>query len=378
MRLWKVSSDMVNNIRNSTYIQQLVEFAKNNLFSTFGIIFVSGILTGWLAFGWWLFPVEWENADPESLHPHFMSEWVQMSADSYVLTTDIDKANKRVKWLGEESFGYVEYARSNALGPEEFRIAQLQKALGSIADSKVTNPDANLVEENITNETIEISGSESGMFSRSVLVAVVGGFLVAAVMSGIGYYVVKNIGLRPKRELQILSQNIDDGPAINDEDEVNDIRSDVSVNEDTERGTPLARFMTTFLLGDDLYDDSFGIDDANGDFLGECGMGISDIIGVGEPKKVCAFEIWLFDKNDVRTVTKVLMSEDAFGDDSKRTSLAPKGEPLMADSGKAIVLETASLYVSARIVDMQYGGGALPQNSFFNQLTLEFSAWRKV
>ena len=123
---------------------------------------------------------------------------------------------------------------------------------------------------------------------------------------------------------------------------------------------------------------SFGIDDANGDFLGECGMGISDIIGVGEPKKVCAFEVWLFDKNDVRTVTKVLMSEDAFADASKRAYLAPKGEPLMADSGKAIVLETASLYVSARIVDMQYGGGALPQNSFFNQLTLELSAWRKV
>ena len=103
-----------------------------------------------------------------------------------------------------------------------------------------------------------------------------------------------------------------------------------------------------------------------------------DIIGVGEPKKVCAFEIWLFDKNDVRTVTKVLMSEDAFSDQAKRASLAPKGEPVMADSGKAIVLETASLHVSARIVDMQYGGGALPQNSFFNQLTVELSAWRKV
>ena len=369
---------MINNIRNSTYIQQLVKFADNNLLTTFGIIFISGILTGWMAFGWWLFPVEWEDADPESLHPHFMSEWVQMSADSYVLTTDIDKANKRVQWLGEQSLGHVEYARSNALGPEQLRISQLQKALESISDSKVTIPDAGLVEENSTTESIEVSGSESGMFSRSVLVAVVGGFLVAAVMSGIGYYVVKNISLRPKRELEIPSQTIDNGPAIDDEDEASNLESDISIHEGTERGTPLARFMTTFLLGDDLYDDSFGIDDANGDFLGECGMGISDIIGVGEPKKVCAFEIWLFDKNDVRTVTKVLMSEDAFGDDSKRTSLAPKGEPLMADSGKAIVLETASLYISARIVDMQYGGGALPQNSFFNQLTLEFSAWRKV
>ena len=47
-------------------------------------------------------------------------------------------------------------------------------------------------------------------------------------------------------------------------------------------------------------------------------LGVSETIGVGSPNKVTAFEVWLFDKNDIRTVTKVLMSDHAFNDDAIR------------------------------------------------------------
>ena len=69
--------------------------------------------------------------------------------------------------------------------------------------------------------------------------------------------------------------------------------------------------MTTYVMGDDLYDGSISIDTQGGDFLGEYGVGVSEIIGVGDPKKVTALEIWLFDKNDIKTATKVLMSAHA-------------------------------------------------------------------
>jgi hypothetical protein len=39
---------------------------------------------------------------------------------------------------------------------------------------------------------------------------------------------------------------------------------------------PVVQFMTTYMLGDDLYDDSFSIDAPTGEFLGECGVGISE------------------------------------------------------------------------------------------------------
>ena len=140
---------------------------------------------------------------------------------------------------------------------------------------------------------------------------------------------------------------------------------------------PVVQFMTTYMLGDDLYDDSFSIDAPTGEFLGECGVGISETIGVGDPKKVTAFEVWLFDKNDIQTVTKVLMSNHAFNDPNIRQRLLAKGEPQLVEPGKRILLETASLQMEARIVDASYGGGAMPTNSYFDRLTLELAVWPK-
>jgi hypothetical protein len=140
---------------------------------------------------------------------------------------------------------------------------------------------------------------------------------------------------------------------------------------------PLATFRTIYSLGDDLYDDSFSIESATGDFLGECGVGIGDVIGVGDPKKVSALEVWLFDKNDIQTVTKVLMSRYAFQDDPTHNRLAAKGDPALAESGGVIYLQTASLEVEARVVDLVYGEGALPPESFFERVTIELRAWSR-
>ena len=135
--------------------------------------------------------------------------------------------------------------------------------------------------------------------------------------------------------------------------------------------------MTTYVIGDDLYDDSFSIDAANGEFLGECGVGISDTVGVGDPKKVSAFEVWLFDKNDIQTVTKVLMSSRSFNDSATRQRLASKGEPLQIEQGQTILLETASLQLQAKVIELIYGQGAMPSGSYFERLTLELTVWSK-
>jgi hypothetical protein len=163
-------------------------------------------------------------------------------------------------------------------------------------------------------------------------------------------------------------------------------RKAAEVNKATERTDfavegqepPVAQFMTTYMLGDDLYDDSFSIDSPSGEFLGECGVGIAETIGVGDPKKVTAFEVWLFDKNDIQTVTKVLMSEHAFGDAAISQRLASKGEPVVVEPGQHILLETQTLTLEARVVDMNYGQGALPAGSFFERLTLELAIWPKT
>ena len=112
--------------------------------------------------------------------------------------------------------------------------------------------------------------------------------------------------------------------------------------------------------------------------MGEYGVGVSEAIGVGDPKKVTALEIWLFDKNDIQTVTKVLTSEFAFDDEETMARLSAKGEPVLAESGKTILLQTASLEVEARVVDVVYGQGALPAKSFFERVTIELTAYSRV
>jgi hypothetical protein len=141
---------------------------------------------------------------------------------------------------------------------------------------------------------------------------------------------------------------------------------------------PIARFRTNYTRGHDAYDDSFSIENAGGEFLGECGVGISEVIGAGTPKNVTAFEVWLFDKNDIRTITKVIMSDHAFFDEAVKAKLAPKGEPVLARPNETIVLETASLIINAEITDLGYlAGGELPSQSTFDQFTIELSAWAK-
>ena len=64
-------------------------------------------------------------------------------------------------------------------------------------------------------------------------------------------------------------------------------------------------------------------------------------------------------------------------DPSTRQRLASKGEPVLIEPGQQILLETASLQLQAKVIEMVYGQGALPTGSYFERLTLELSVWAK-
>ena len=135
----------------------------------------------------------------------------------------------------------------------------------------------------------------------------------------------------------------------------------------------------TYVLGDDYFDPSFSIE-IGPDFYGECGIGITETIGAGDPKKVTAFETWLFDKSDIRTVTAILGSEFAMTDPDLTEKLQPKREGdelLVLEPGMEIALETTALRINARITELEYAQGNLPANSFFQKVTFELQAWVK-
>ena len=134
----------------------------------------------------------------------------------------------------------------------------------------------------------------------------------------------------------------------------------------------LGHFVPQYTLGNDNYDTSYSLETPRGEFLGECGMGISETVGEGKPDKVTAFDLWLFDKADVRTVTQILMSEYAYNDQTLRTKLATKGETVLAEKGKTVKLETQSLSITAQVVELIYATNPnYPPNSHFQKLIVE-------
>jgi hypothetical protein len=72
------------------------------------------------------------------------------------------------------------------------------------------------------------------------------------------------------------------------------------------------------------------------------------------------------------------MSAHAFNDAATFQRLQAKGEPFMVERDKQVVLETAALQLVATVSDAEYGQGALPEQSYFDRLTLEIAVWPKA
>lgn len=313
------------------------------------IAFIVGLLIGLVALGWWLFPVQWENASVQELRADLQEDYMRMLIDSYNLRQDDEVANRRITELGESAVEALNAVAANPADQSELAITRFQILLG-ITDQEVASEDRA--------DPGSIFDTPSLLLTMCAITGVLGLAL------GIIYYVRRRqsesgAGLFARSKARESSAEGADSTALGD-------------------SPPLSQWMTTYLLGDDLFDDSFSIDSATGEFLGECGVGIAETIGVGDPKRVSAFEIWLFDKNDIQTITKVLLSNHTFLDDAARERLSAKGEPLLAAPGAEAVLETETLQMVARVVDMDYGEGALPEESFFERITLELAVWSKI
>jgi len=313
---------------------------------------VLGLLLG-MIIGWVLWPVQWTNATPGHLRFDFQSDYVTWVAEQYANSGDLERARTR-------------------LGVEFWKEGQLAKALEDLAQDRGSQEAIRLRALAQALEATPVATSAATLTTSETSDGINLGSV--ATVCGVGLLVVLFVGgavflLNRLRGRQAVSEPARPGVVTG-----GPLRPSEEVSWGAD-GPPLAQFVTTYTLGDDHYDPSFSIELENDEFMGESGVGISETIGVGAPNKVTAFEVWLFDKNDIRTVTKVMMSDYAFHDDALRTKLAPKGEPVLVEAGKDIILETKSLRVRARIVEAEYGMGNLPANSFFERLTIDMATW---
>lgn len=344
---------------------------------------VVGLIIGLPLLGWWLIPVKWSDVDASYLRPDLKAQYLCMVVDSYKINKDPNLAAARIDSLGmnlQTSPFMLDTLQTGGCNyqPGDQDILDLKSALLSgvtIPQTVGTQAPVSEGTNPVALPTVANSTTKPATKTSIILLS-----LLCALFLLVGGALVYIFFIRNRKK-----GKVDSGTEVEEEymeDEASYANQTmpsktVPASGVQSGGGPAAHFMTTYVIGDDLYDDSFSIDAQTGEFLGECGVGISDTIGVGDPKKVTAFEVWLFDKNDIQTVTKVLMSSHAMNDAAIRQRLASKGEPLQIEAGQQILLETATLQLEARVIELVYGQGALPQGSFFERLTLEIAVWPK-
>jgi len=332
-------------------MEAVIAIVKNLLKNT-RIVLVLGVLLGLtlgLILGWGIWPVQWTDGTPEVLRADLQADYLRMTIDSLNRTGNVDKAMERWNNLGEQRgviYGIVQQV------PEYLNPADIQKFGETV--------------QTVTGAPIQTTPIQqtTGM-SSTVLYASLGVLALVAFAVG-GLYLIR-----------LLRKNTGPVTAVMQASEVSK-NAERTNFEEMGLAPPITQTMTTYVLGDDLYDESFSIDTGGGEFLGEYGVGVSETVGVGEPKKVAALEIWLFDKNDIKTATKVLMSEYAYNDPNIRARLEPKGELIVVKPQEQVLLETETLQLLATVVDMEYGMGSMPQKSHFDRITLELAIWPRA
>jgi len=320
-----------------------------NLLKNMRVVLILGVVLGLLLgliIGWGIWPVKWTDASPEVLRADLQKDYLRMTIDSYNRTGDPNIAMQRWNNLGSAAGSVYGQLQTDPgyLNPTD--IQNFGMLVQSVTGTPITTTPANSAASPLGNAIVYAS------------------IAIIIILLGVG-------GLYLWRLLRKST-----GP-------VTAVMQAAEASRQAERtdfqslglAPPITQTMTTYVLGDDLYDESFSIDTGGGEFLGEYGVGVSETVGVGEPKKVAALEVWLFDKNDIKTATKVLMSEHAYSDPSIRARLEPKGELIVVKPQEQVLLETATLQLLATVVDMEYGVGAAPQKSYFERITLELAVW---
>jgi hypothetical protein len=307
---------------------------------------IAGLIVG-LFIGWGT--KEFKDATPDYLRADLQVDYLRMAIDSYRINQNPDLAVQRWQGLGAGAQTAFATIQANPVNTDPVVIKSYGELVARVlaGGGQPTDP-----------------GAASGSSTTRNAIIIFGTVLVLGVLAAAAFYLYRLLGNRGSGEVTPSMQAVEIS------------RNAEKTNfEKLGLAPPITQNMTTYVLGDDLYDESFSIDTQAGEFMGEYGVGVSEAIGVGEPKKVTALEIWLFDKNDIKTATKVLMSQHAFNDPSIRARLEPKGELVVVAPQAQILLETATLQLLATVVDLEYGHGPLPADSYFERITLELAIW---
>jgi hypothetical protein len=309
-----------------------------------------------LLIGWVVLPVSWTPSGDD----------VQTVADSYALNNDVALARQR---LGNLSSADQARLFKKIIAESTARNRQIEAERATALAQALRIPlDPNAPASNSAATAPTPTGSLN-------LYLVGGAAILLLAIFAIGGFVLFRV-LMPRMRASRGRPVLEDAEPV-EEERVREIPQTPPIMFAIADGG-LGNFVATYMAGMDNFDSSFPLETQKQGFLGECGIGVSETVGDGLPDKVTAFDLWLFDKTDVRTVTQILMSDYAFSDPGVRAKLQTKGDAVRVGKDQTYTLETQSLRIEAHIQDLVYATNpSLPSNSYFQKLTIEIVAHLK-
>jgi hypothetical protein len=314
-------------------------FYRNRLILAVLIGLLAGSILG-LFYGYVIDPVEWVDAPMSLTRSDLQEDYLRMAIDSYVLYFDPSMAYQRWLELGDA-------------GP-----VMLQKVAASPGAQglEAINRYKDLVMPTATLGQVDCPAVVES--SNNLCIYLWLGTVLVGGIAGVYFYT------RLRRQIE--------GPNLR---RAYPAKVPVMVNEPITipyaDHPVLAHTMMTYVMGDDLFDESISVENDLGDFLGECGIGIVHTVDSELPKKVDALDIWLFDKNEINTKSIVILSHESFHNDVVLTQVRSKGEPILAEIGREITIKTSHLVMIVRIVDMVCNEMDPMECSFFQRISME-------
>ncbi len=305
------------------------------------VAFVFGLFIGWFVFGWLIAPVQWTDAAPQHLEASWRQDYLRMVIADYINTGDAARAKIRYQGLGSTAEATLNDVSQNPdyLPPEA--VQRFQNEVASQAQAEAA------------------AGGAGG-----------GGSLVKyALLCLLALFILAALGF-----LLLRARGRGQGYKTKAQEKAEAARAAGLTGDEVGAG-PISAYTTTYELGNDFFDESFSIDSATGEFLGEAGISISEGTG-SQPKKVYAFEVWLFDKSDIRTETVVLATPEAAADEALRQRLEVRGAILAAEPQQQIVIETERLRAEVFVRECECD--ADQDGQYFTRLTVEFRVFQKA
>ncbi len=344
----------------------LKKLIQNKTFIALALGLVIGIIIG-LVYGYVINPVEWVDAPMDVARQDLQEDYLRMAIDSYKIYKNELLAITRWQELGgkaNEILDTITYSPGDQGWEAVYEFAKVV----TIRDASPVDIECETVTGTNNRLNIILWGSTTLLV---IGIAVFYHFRAQPAAHGSG-----------SKPLPIFKQREIDEPswlgAPTSSYQAN--RRDNGLESEKARylkNPPLENHIWTFVMGDDQFEETCSIDSKKGHFLGECGIEIAKTMENSNPKRPTAFDIWLFDKNEINTRSVILMSHNAYENDLLKAQFEMKGRPVLAEIGKEIDVSTDHLLLRIRVLDMICAQNEPGRCEYFQRLSLDVNIWQQ-